>query len=405
MEKPELLAPAGDLEKLEVALAYGADAVYLGDKRYGLRTGAGLTEEEIEKAVKLTHQRSKRAYVTVNIFACNEDFVSLPSYLRRMERASVDGLIVADPGVFRVAKKSTNLPIHISTQANVTNLESAKFWEKLGARRVTLARELPFNQIKDIAQSVDIGVEIFIHGAMCISYSGRCLLSKYLTGREANRGDCAHSCRWRYYLVEEKRPGFYHLVEEDKKGTYFFNSKDLCLVEHIPELIEAGAHSFKIEGRMKSLHYLATTIKVYREVIDGYCKEPRQYKFKSKWRRELEKVSHRSYTTGFTFDDKEERENVKSGGYLRLYDFVAVVKGCDKKSNRVELEVRNRLKTGEQVEVICPRGENIIITVPLMEEAGSGERITVAHANYEVKMPLDRFLPKNSLLRRKEIAD
>lgn len=404
MKRPELLAPVGNLEKLEVALTYGADAVYLGSSWCGLRTGAGLTEEEIEEAIKLAHQRNRKVYLAVNIFAYNQDFISLPSYLKKMEKASVDGLIVADPGVFRIAKRNTGLPIHISTQANVTNLEGARFWKDLGARRITLARELSFDQIKDIAQSVDIGVEIFIHGAMCISYSGRCLLSKYLAGREANRGDCAHSCRWRYYLVEEKRPGFYHPVEEDGRGTYFFNSKDLCLVEHIPKLIEAGIESFKIEGRMKSLAFLATTVKVYREVIDSYCRDPGQYRFRPEWRRELEKVSHRGYTTGFTFDDGEEKENIRSGGYQRFYDFVAVVKDCDRKSGQIELEVRNRLEAGEQVEVLCPQGENMMITVPLMEEASSGERLTVAHANYEVKILMDKFLPQGSLLRRK-VAD
>jgi len=328
-KKVELLAPAGNLEKLKLAILYGADAVYCGGHSYGLREGAdNFTLEELEEAVKFVHDHHAKIYITVNMIPHNEDLEGLPEYLHQLADLAVDALIVSDPGIISILQEEEiEVPIHLSTQANAVNWASIRFWKKQGVERVILARELSRVEIIDIKEKTDIELEMFIHGSMCISYSGRCLLSNYMTGRDANRGKCAHSCRWKYHLVEEQRPGEYYPVYEDEQGTYIMNSKDLCLIEYIPDIIQSGVTSLKIEGRMKSLHYVSTVTSVYRKAIDLYYKDLGNYQFRSEWLDELRKVSHRDYITGFfRAPPGTEEHNYDSSAYQREYDFMGVVR-------------------------------------------------------------------------------
>ena len=291
MKIPELLAPAGNLEKLEIAFTYGADAVYIGGENFSLRAGAGnFSIEEIERGMEIAHKMDKRLYVAVNIFAHNRDLDQLPGFFLKLAAIGVHGVIVSDPGIMRIVRSvAPSLPLHLSTQANCTNLESGRFWEDQGVERIILARELSLGEIKEIRDGLSIHLEAFVHGAMCVSYSGRCLLSSFLTGRSANRGDCSHPCRWEYQLVEQKRPGeLYPIIEEDR-GTFILNANDMCMIEHIPELIEAGIDSLKIEGRMKSVHYVATVVKNYREAIDSFLEDPDNWECKPQWLEELKR--------------------------------------------------------------------------------------------------------------------
>jgi len=294
MERVELLAPAGDLEKLKMAVVYGADAIYLGGEAFGLRKASkNFTLSDIEEGVKFAHERGRKVYITLNIVPHNEDLEGLEDYVTSLNNINIDAVIVSDPGMFSIIRRTVpDMPIHISTQASVTNYETIMFWYNLGVRRVVLARELSLAEIEEIKKKVpeDLTIEAFVHGAMCMSYSGRCLLSNYMTGRDANRGDCAHPCRYKYYVVEEKRPGEYFPVEEHKDGTFIFNSKDLCMIEHIPELIKAGINSFKIEGRVKSSYYVSTVIRSYKMAIDEYYKDPEEYRYDKKWIEEIKKL-------------------------------------------------------------------------------------------------------------------
>jgi putative protease len=301
IKKPELLAPAGNLEKLKMAVLYGADAVYLGGKSFGLRAfGGNFSREELKEAMDFAHARGKKVYVTVNIFPHNGDLEGLPDYLQYLQSIQADALLVADLGVFMMCRKLIpDMELHISTQANNTNWASVNAWKELGASRVVLAREMSLAEIREIRSKCDVDLEMFMHGAMCISYSGRCLLSNYFTGRDSNRGSCAQSCRWKYALVEETRPGKYFPIEEDERGTYIMNSKDMCLMPNIRDVIESGVDSLKIEGRMKSVHYAASVTKAYRLAIDSYFEDPEHFEVRQEWMDELEKVSHRAYTTGF----------------------------------------------------------------------------------------------------------
>ena len=310
MKKPELLAPAGTMEKLQMALTYGADAAYLGGTQFGLRAfGGNFTNDEIRSAVQLAHGMGRKIYVTVNVFPHNDDFVTLPDYLRFLAEAGVDAVLVADLGVFMCAREVVPaLPVHISTQANNVNWRTVRAWQELGAARVVLARELSREEIREIRRQTDVELELFVHGAMCISYSGRCLLSSYFTGRDANRGGCAQSCRWKYALVEESRPGEYYPVAEDARGTYIMNSKDLCLLPYLDEVIVSGIDSLKIEGRMKSVHYVASVVKAYRMALDAACTGA-PYEVRSEWTEELGKVSHRAYTTGFFHKKKRPKSS------------------------------------------------------------------------------------------------
>lgn len=357
MKKPELLAPAGDLEKLVMAVRYGADAVYLGGEEFGLRAAAGNFDiDQMAEGVKYAHKNGAKVYITVNIFAHNRHISKLPSYLKAISALGADAILVSDPGIFSIARQAApGLPIHISTQANTTNWAAVKFWKELGAERIVLARETTLREIEEIKDKVDIELETFVHGAMCMSYSGRCLMSSYMTGRSANLGECAQPCRWKYALVEEKRPGQYFPIEEDENGTYVFNSMDLCMIEYIPDMMKAGIDSFKIEGRMKSVHYVATVVGTYRKAIDEYYADPENYRINPTWMDEITKVSHREYTTGFFFGRENFKgENVESSKYRRDYDFVGVVREYQANQGRAVIEQRNRFDVGDQLEIMGP---------------------------------------------------
>jgi len=400
VKRPELLAPAGNLEKARVALAYGADAIYLGGQQFGLRARAGnFTPDEIEVIVGEAHQRGARVYVTVNIFARNRHLATLPDYIEKLAALKVDGLIVADPAVFRVAKRQRDLPIHISTQANVTNWGAALFWEELGASRINLARELTLDEIAAIRDRVSLELEAFVHGAMCLAYSGRCLLSAQMTGRSANLGDCAQSCRWSYALVEAKRPGEYYSLIQEPEGSYIMNSRDLCMIEHIPELIQVGLDSLKIEGRMKSVHYVAAVTKTYREAIDAYLANPDAYQTNPAWLLELEKVSHRPYGTGFYFDPQGPGQAATARQSIRSADFLGLVEGAHQHGALVA--VRNRILSGEELEILTPTGPPWRQQVQLYSL--EGDPLPAAHANDKVVVPLER-VEQYAILRRLRVA-
>ena len=406
MEKIELLAPAGNLEKLKMAILYGADAVYIGGQRFGLRASAdNFSPEQMKEGIEFAHKRGAKVYVTVNIIPHNHDLIGLPQYIKQLEELGVDAIIVSDPGIFSIAREvSPNMEIHISTQANNTNYKSAEFWYKLGAKRVVVARELSFDEIREINDKTPQGLDIeaFVHGAMCISYSGRCLLSSYMTGRDSNKGACSHPCRWKYSLVEEKRPGEYYPVYEDERGTYIFNSKDLCMIEHIPELIEAGIYSFKLEGRMKSSFYVATVVSAYRKAIDEYQKDPANYKFDPKWLEELSKASHREYTTGFYFDKTTGNDQIyNTSSYIREYDFVGLVLAYNEETGIATVEQRNRLIVGDEIEVLRPDGSYFTQTISqIVNEEGESIR-TAPHPQMIMQIPMDQKVCEFSILRRK----
>ena len=362
MGKTELLAPAGNLEKLKIAVIYGADAVYLGGEDFGLRAKAkNFTLKQLAEGIKFAHDRGKRVYLTLNIIPHNEDLAGLPEYLIRLKDLELDAVIISDPGVLKIVKEVIpEMEVHLSTQANTTNYAAVNFWYEQGVRRIILARELSLEEIKEIIKksTPDMKIETFIHGAMCISYSGRCLLSNYMISRDANRGDCAHSCRWRYYLMEEIRPGEYFPVYEDNEGTYIFNSKDLCMIEHLPLLIDAGISAFKIEGRMKGSHYVATVVKAYRNLIDQYLLKPNEYSYDKKWFDEIKKVSHRHFTTGFYFGKPDgDGQRYDSVDYIQNYDFTGLVLDYNKKNQLATIEQRNRMFAGDEIEVFGPEGD------------------------------------------------
>ncbi|SHF02422.1 putative protease [Desulfofundulus australicus DSM 11792] len=405
MDIPELLAPAGDLEKLKAAVVFGADAVYLGGKQFSLRERAGnFTLEEIAAGVEFAHARGVKVYVTVNIFARNRDLDDLPIYLKQLEQIGVDAVIVSDPGVLTLVRETApGLPVHLSTQANTTNWKAARFWQEQGVSRIILARELGLEEIREIRRQVTVPLEIFVHGAMCISYSGRCLLSSYMTGRDANRGDCAQACRWRYALVEEKRPGEYFPLEEDSRGTYILSSRDLCLLEYIPQLVEAGINSLKIEGRVKSIHYVATVVSVYRQALDAYRADPGRYRVRNRWLEELGKVSHREYTTGF-FAGPPVRaaQGAVDSIYLRPYTFTGVVREYDPARGLALVEQRNRFARGEVLEVLLPGGETFSFTVTGLYDENMDPVDAAPHPRQRVFLSLPRPVLPWSLLRRRE---
>ncbi len=406
MKKPELLAPAGDLEKLKFAIAYGADAVYIGGPQLGLRASAkNFSIEEMEKGVEYAHKRGKKVFVTLNIIAHNEDLEGVPEYIKELDRVGVDAVIVADPGIFQIVKDNApTLEIHLSTQANTTNYMTANFWYKQGVKRVVVAREQSLEEIKELIAKKDEGLEVeaFVHGAMCISYSGRCLLSNYMSHRDANRGECAQSCRWRYYLVEEKRPGEYFPITEDDKGTYIYNSKDLCMLEYVPELIESGIDSFKIEGRMKSPYYVATVIRAYRMAIDEYYEDPLNKKVDQQWIDEIKKASYRDFTTGFYFEKPGDDDQLyDTASYIREYDFIGLVLDYDKQSGIATIEQRNRFFVGDEIEVFGPEKEYFTQKVENIWDE-DGEEVEVANrAKQVVKMKMDKDVSELYILRKK----
>jgi len=404
MRKPELLAPAGDLEKLKMALIYGADAVYLGGEQFGLRKAAkNFNLDQIEEGVNFAHERGKNVYVTLNIIPHNDDLVGLDEYVNNLNDLDVDGVIVSDPGVFSIVRRETpNLPIHLSTQASATNYETIKFWYDLGIKRIVVARELSLKEIKEIIDRMpkDLEIEAFVHGAMCISYSGRCLLSNYMANRDSNRGECAHPCRWKYYLMEEKRPGEYFPVYENEKGTFIFNSKDLCMLNHIPELIESGIASFKIEGRVKSQYYVSTVVRSYRMAIDEYFKNPEKYIYKEEWLDEIKKASYRDFTTGFYFGKPTGEEQVyTSSSYIRTYDFSGLVLNYDENTRIATIEQRNRMFLGDEIEVFGPNKYHFTQKIEKMWNE-KGEEIDVApHPQQIVKMKMNKPVENWDILR------
>lgn len=408
--KPELLAPAGSMEKGKMALLYGADAIYLGGKLFGLRAFANNFDlAEIAEMAEYAHKLGKKVYVTVNIFAHNDEINQLPDYLRGLEAAKVDALLISDLGVWMTARETVpNMPLHVSTQANTTNFAGVQAWEKLGAERVVLARELSLKEIAEISDKTNVELEAFVHGAMCISYSGRCLLSSYLTGRDGNRGACTQACRWEYNMYklgEQKRPGEYFDLEEDEHGTYVMNSKDLCLIEYLPELMRAGVCSLKIEGRMKSVHYVATVVSVYRKAIDSCWKDMDNYSVPEFWITELNKVSHRQYTTGFAISKPDRDAQVyTSSKYEQTHDFVGIVLGYDAATKRVAFEQRNNVKAGEPLELLMPDGEVIPFVLQEMQDEEGNAIDCAPHAQQKFTAYSEKELLPCSLLRRKVVV-
>lgn len=405
MNKVELLAPAGSLEKLKMAILYGADAVYLAGESFGLRTASdNFNLDEMKEGVSFAHERGKKVYLAMNIFAHNQQIDEAGQFIQSAYQTGIDAVIVSDPGMFAVIRETApDLPVHISTQANNTNYKSIEFWRKLGASRVVLARELSLREISQIHAEVspELELECFIHGSMCMSYSGRCLLSNYLVGRDANQGDCAHPCRWKYRLLEEKRPGQYYPIEEDDHGTYVFNSKDLCMIRYIPELIVSGIKSFKIEGRVKSSFYVATVIKAYREAIDAYYSAPQSYAFKEEWFEEVSKVSNRDFTTGFFFGKPtEEDHNYGTNSYIRGYEYIGIVKDYDEENNFLIVEQRNRFFSGDRIEIIQPTGSFEELVIDELFDADGNRIESAPHPQMTVKIRCNRRYPSHSILRK-----
>ena len=404
MKKPELLSPAGNLEKLKMALIYGADAVYLGGKSFGLRAfGGNFSEAEMEEGVRFAHALGRKVYVTLNIFAHNADLERLPAYLSFLAEIHVNGLLVSDLGVFSLAREfAPSVPLHISTQANNTNWATVDAWQKLGAERVVLARELSRAEIAAIRAHSTVELEMFVHGAMCISYSGRCLLSSYLTGRDANRGACAQACRWRYGLVEESRPGEVFPIEEDERGTYIMNSKDLCLLPFLPELCDMGLDSLKIEGRMKSVHYAASITKVYREAIDAAYDEGRTFHLRDSWLEELQKVSHRIYTSGFFDHVPDGGDQIyASASYEQTADFIGLVRHYDERTRMATVEQRNNMKVGQEIEVFQPTRETFCQHLAEMRDEAGEPVSTAAHAQQIVHLHMEQPVEEYAILRRR----
>ncbi len=403
MKRVELLAPAGNLEKLKVAALYGADAVYCGGFSYGLREGAdNFSYEELKEGTEFLHARDKEIYVTVNMIPHNEDLEGLPKYLHALEEIGVDALIISDPGVLNIIREEDiEIPLHLSTQANAVNYASVNFWHDLGMERIILARELSQDEIIEIRENTKASLEMFIHGAMCISYSGRCLLSNYFVNRDANRGQCAHSCRWKYYLMEEERPGEYYPVFEDKNGTHIMNSKDLCLIKYIPEVIETGVDSLKIEGRMKGMHYVANVVSTYKKALDSYYENPAKYEFQEEWFKDLRKVSHRGYTTGFFLHPPtEEAQNYESSAYRRTYDFMGVVRRYDSEQKEALIEVRHKFFKGDKIEILKHNGEIQLETVDYIINEEGKQVEDAPHPKEIIRVPVESEYQELEVVRR-----
>lgn len=399
----ELLAPAGNMEKLKTAVHFGCDAVYLAGKEFGLRAFSdNFDYEELKAAVDFCHERGKKVYVTVNILAHNRDFVGLDDYIKYLKDIKVDGFIVSDPGIIEVIKKlAPEIEIHISTQANVTNKYSAAFWASVGASRIVLARELSLEEIKEIRDFLpnNIKLEAFVHGAMCMAYSGRCLLSSFLSGRSGNRGECAQSCRWEYALVEKQRPGEYMPIEEDKRGSYILNSKDLNMIEHIDKLIGAGVTSLKIEGRIKSPYYVGGTVNAYRRAIDAYNSDKNNYLLPQWLKNELDKIGNREYTTGFYFGKKGEQNYLYSRPE-QSYEFTALVLGSD--ADGIIVEMRNRFKVGDTLEIMSPGdAHNRQIVITRMKDEFGEDIYDANKVQQKVKIYTDIRLSPYDILRKK----
>lgn len=401
MTKPELLIPAGNFEKLKAAIHYGADAVYLAGPEYGLRKNAGnFSLVELDNAVQYAHERQVKVYVTVNIFPRNKHLMGIEKFFRKIENISADAIILTDPGFIRIAKMIIpNMPVHLSTQANTTNLASVKFWEDHGIKRICLARELSLQEIVEIKEQTGLELEVFIHGAMCISYSGRCLMSKYMANRDANEGDCSQTCRWEYSLMEKKRAGEYFPVEEDENGTYFFSSKDLCLIKYIPELIQSGVSSFKIEGRMKSIYYAGMITKIYREAIDACWNAGDNYSHNPAWDEELAKISNRDFTHGF-FNGKSINDIAVSLPGSQTYDFIGIVKK-PLSQNRALIDIRNKILLGDELEWVRKKNKPACFKIEAMFDSAGTCKKEIAQPNEQVIIQFNSDVEEYDILRKK----
>ena len=408
--KVELLVPAGSLEVLKVAVDYGADAVYIGGQAYGLRAKAdNFSIEEMKKAVKYAHAKNAKVYVTANIFAHNYDIEGMKAYFEQLKDTGVDAVLVSDPGIFMLAKEiMPDMELHISTQANNTNYLTYNFWYNMGAKRVVTARELSLVEIKQIREHIpeDMEIESFMHGAMCISYSGRCLLSSYFTGRDANRGACTHPCRWKYHIVEETRPGEYMPVNEDDRGTYIFNSKDLCMIEHIPEVIDAGIDSFKIEGRMKTALYVATVARTYRKAIDDYMESPELYRSNMEYyKSEIAKCTYRQFTTGFYFGKTDQDSQIYDNNtYIKNCTYIGNVQEVTE-DGLVAFEQKNKFSVGEEIECMNFDGTNTVCRVEEIYNDRMEPMESAPHPKMQLYVKLDRPVSAGMILRRQELSE
>ncbi len=406
MRKPELLVPASSLEVLKTAVRYGADAVYIGGEVFGLRAKAkNFSLEEMAEGVKYAHEYGVKVYVTANILAHNADIEPVKVYFNDLKKVKPDALIISDPAIFTIAKEMLpDMELHVSTQANNTNYGTYNFWYGLGAKRVVSARELSIREIKEIRENIpdDMEIETFIHGAMCISYSGRCLLSSFMTGRDANKGACTHPCRWKYAVMEENRPGEYMPIEENERGTYIFNSKDLCMIEHIPELIDAGIDSFKIEGRMKTALYVATVARTYRMAIDDYLKSPKKYQDNiPKYKEFISQCTYRQYTTGFFFGKPDETTQIyDSNVYEREYVYLGIV-GERVSENEYRLEQKNKFFVGQTIEIMRADGNDIEVEVVSIKDEEGNEMDSCPHPKQKLIINLGMELETGDILRVK----
>jgi len=409
MKKPELLVPASSLEVLKTAVNFGADAIYIGGEAFGLRAKAkNFSMEDMEEGIRFAHEKGKKVYVTANIIAHNRDLQGVREYFHVLGDIKPDALIIADPAIFTIAREVLpDMEIHISTQANNTNYGTFNFWYNLGAKRVVTARELSIEEITEIRNNIpeDMEIETFIHGAMCISYSGRCLLSSFMTGRDSNQGACTHPCRWKYYVMEEKRPGEYMPVYENERGTYIFNSKDLCMIEHIPELVNAGIDSFKIEGRMKTALYVATVARTYRMAIDKYFENPEEYENKkSEYLDMISEGIYRQFTTGFFFGKPDENSQVyDKNDYEHSYTYLGIISDVDE-SGMCGFEQRNKFSVGETIEVMKPDGRNIEVTVSKLMDFEGNEVESAPHPKQKLKVFLDNAGEVGDIIRKKNNA-
>lgn len=409
MKRVELLSPAGDMERLELAVKFGADAVYVGGTQFGMRSNpSNFDPAQLQAACKLVHAAGKKLYLTCNTLPRSYELDALPDFLRSARAAGVDAFIIADMGVLAIAKQAApEVEVHISTQAGIVNYAAANAFYQMGAKRIVTARELSLDEIKMIRDHTppELEIEAFVHGAMCMSFSGRCILSDYMVGRDANRGDCAQPCRWKYHLMEETRPGQYFPINQEENGTYIFNSKDLCMIEHIPELVAAGVDSFKIEGRAKSAYYTAVVTHAYRQALDAYFAHPSPDFRVPDWvLAEMEKMSHRVYTTGFNFGPLQNGQELNTGGYVRTWDVCALYR--DQQGNRLIVDQRNRFFEGDILEVLEPGQKPYTLTVRDLVREADGTRTQAANKATEVySFAVDRSVSPDAILRRKRDED
>lgn len=407
IKKPELLIPASSLEVLKIAVVYGADAVYIGGEMFGLRAKAkNFSMNDMKAGIEFAHKHGKLVYVTANITAHNRDLEGVKEYFRELKQIKPDALIISDPGVFEIAKEIVpEIEVHISTQANNVNYGTYNFWHKMGAARVVSARELSLDEIAGIRANIpeDLEIETFVHGAMCISYSGRCLLSNYFTGRDANLGACTHPCRWKYYITEESRPGEYLPIEENERGTYIFNSKDLCMIEYIPEIVKAGINSLKVEGRMKTALYVASVTRTYRQAIDDFFENEELYRKNiSYYKKEIAKCTYRQFTTGFFFGPTTHDTQIYDNNtYVKEYTYLGIINNQNE-NGLFELEQRNKFSIGETIEIMKPDGRNILAEVKRITDEDGNDMVSCPHPKQKIFVDFGIKMEKFDLLRRKE---